>query len=54
MRSALREWAAGLGIETFVASTGRVYPKEMKAAPLLRRWVERCARRGVAFQMHHR
>ncbi len=51
---ALREWAAGLGIETFVASTGRVYPKEMKAAPLLRRWVERLRAAGVAFQMHHR
>src|SRR5690606_2943741 len=31
---ALREWAAGLGVETFAASTGRVYPREMKAAPL--------------------
>ena len=37
--SALREWAGGLGIETFQASSGRVYPKEMKAAPLLRRWI---------------
>src|SRR5271168_3220641 len=37
----LREWAAGLGVETFAASTGRVYPKELKAAPLLRRWVQR-------------
>jgi predicted flavoprotein YhiN len=37
----LREWAAELGIETFEQRTGRVYPREMKAAPLLRRWVER-------------
>lgn len=51
---ALREWAAGLGIETFVASTGRVYPKEMKAAPLLRRWVERLRTAGVTFKMNHR
>lgn len=51
---ALRTWAAGLGIETFVASTGRVYPREMKAAPLLRRWVQRLRDLGVKFEMHHR
>ncbi len=50
----LRAWAAGLGIETFVASTGRVYPREMKAAPLLRRWVHRLKEAGVEFAMHHR
>jgi len=50
----LREWAAGLGIETFVASTSRVYPREMKAAPLLRRWVHRLKEQGVTFAMHHR
>lgn len=50
----LREWAAGLGVETFVASTGRVYPEEMKAAPLLRRWVERLRSLGVSFRMRHR
>ena len=50
----LREWAAGLGIETFAASTGRVYPREMKAAPLLRRWVQRLRAKGVRFAMHHR
>lgn len=50
----LREWAAGLGIETFAASTGRVYPREMKAAPLLRRWVHRLKESGVTFAMHHR
>ncbi len=52
--AALREWAAGLGIETFVASTGRVYPREMKAAPLLRRWVQRLRGLGVKFALHHR
>ncbi|MDD5200986.1 MAG: TIGR03862 family flavoprotein [Terrimicrobiaceae bacterium] len=51
---ALRAWAAGLGIETFAASTGRVYPREMKAAPLLRAWVQRLRRMGVRFAMHHR
>ncbi len=50
----LRAWAAGLGIETFAASTGRVYPREMKAAPLLRRWVERLRASGVHFAMRHR
>jgi uncharacterized flavoprotein (TIGR03862 family) len=51
---ALRAWAAGLGVETFAASTGRVYPSEMKAAPLLRRWVQRLRSAGVRFAMHHR
>lgn len=51
---ALREWAAGLGVETFTASTGRVYPREMKAAPLLRRWVARLRALGVDFRMRHR
>ncbi len=51
---ALRAWAHGLGVETFVASTGRVYPKALKAAPLLRRWVERLRELGVKFAMHHR
>ncbi len=51
---ALRAWAAGLGVETFAASTGRVYPREMKAAPLLRRWVERLRAAGVQFALRHR
>ncbi|WP_035615833.1 TIGR03862 family flavoprotein [Haloferula sp. BvORR071] len=50
----LREWAAGLGIETFQQRTGRVYPREMKAAPLLRRWVERLKAMGVSFHSKHR
>ncbi len=52
--AALRQWAADLGIETFQATSGRVYPKAMKAAPLLRRWVERLRGLGVRFQMNHR
>lgn len=49
----LRNWAAQLGIETFEQRTGRVYPKEMKAAPLLRRWVERLRKQGVGFHVNH-
>ena len=51
---ALRNWAAGLGVETFQATTGRVYPVEMKAAPLLRRWVARLRGLGVTFEVNHR
>jgi len=51
---ATRNWAAGLGIDTFAASTGRVYPREMKGAPLLRRWVRRLHEQGVRFAQHHR
>lgn len=51
---ATRAWATGLGIETFAASTGRVYPREMKGAPLLRRWVRRLHEYGVRFAQHHR
>ena len=50
----IRAWAHSLGIETFTASTGRVYPQEMKAAPLLRRWVRRLRTLGVDFALHHR
>ncbi len=38
---ALRAWAAGLGVETFVGTSGRVFPVGMKAAPLLRAWLQR-------------
>lgn len=51
---ALRAWAQGLGIETFVGSSGRVFPKEMKAAPLLRAWLHRLRGDGVRFHMRHR
>ncbi len=52
--ASVREWARGLGIETFQASNGRIYPLEMKAAPLLRRWVERLRTLGVQMKMRHR
>lgn len=51
---ALRDWARGLGVETFVGSSGRVFPADMKAAPLLRRWLHRLRTAGVAFHVHHR
>jgi uncharacterized flavoprotein (TIGR03862 family) len=50
----LRDWAAGLGISTFVGSSGRVFPSEMKAAPLLRAWLHRLRAQGVRFHMRHR
>ena len=50
----LREWAAGLGVETFVGSSGRVFPTDLKAAPLLRGWVRRLRDQGVRFHVQHR
>jgi uncharacterized flavoprotein (TIGR03862 family) len=52
--AALRRWAADLGIETFEQRTGRVYPREMKAAPLLRRWLERLRRQGLVVHVNRR
>ncbi|MFN8612358.1 MAG: TIGR03862 family flavoprotein [Vulcanimicrobiota bacterium] len=46
----IRQWARKLGVETFVGSSGRVFPTEMKAAPLLRSWVRRLRAGGVDFQ----
>ena len=51
---ALRQWLGALGIETFVGSSGRVFPTDMKAAPLLRAWLKRLRESGVAFHMRHR
>ena len=50
----LREWTHGLGIQTFVGSSGRVFPQEMKAAPLLRAWLARLRASGVRLHMRHR
>ena len=47
--SSLIEWVNGLGIETFVGSSGRVFPKQMKASPLLRAWLRRLETLGVIF-----
>ncbi len=51
---AMREWARGLGVETFVGTSGRVFPTDMKAAPLLRAWLQRLRAAGVQFHMRHR
>lgn len=51
---ALRAWAHGLGIPTFVGSSQRVFPVDMKAAPLLRAWLHRLRSSGVQFHMRHR
>ena len=51
---ALREWARGLGVETFVGTSGRVFPSDLKAAPLLRGWVRRLRADGLNFHVHHR
>ena len=50
----LRAWAKSLGVETFVGSSGRVFPQEMKAAPLLRAWLHRLRQTGVRFHVRHR
>ena len=51
---ALRTWVHGLGIETFVGSSGRVFPREMKAAPLLRAWLRRLRQQGVRLHTRSR
>jgi uncharacterized flavoprotein (TIGR03862 family) len=52
--AAIRDWAAGLGIETFIGSSGRVFPTDFKAAPLLRAWLRRLRAAGVQFHVRHR
>jgi uncharacterized flavoprotein (TIGR03862 family) len=50
----LRAWSEGLGQETFVGSSGRVFPKAFKASPLLRAWLSRLDGLGVRFALRHR
>lgn len=50
----VQRWAEGLGVETFVGSSGRVFPKAMKASPLLRAWRQRLETRGVVIQTRWR
>ncbi|PKM13466.1 MAG: aminoacetone oxidase family FAD-binding enzyme [Gammaproteobacteria bacterium HGW-Gammaproteobacteria-3] len=52
--TALRAWIQALGIETFVGSSGRVFPRQMKAAPLLRAWLHRLRSAGVRLHARHR
>ena len=51
---ALRDWASSLGIPTFVGSSGRVFPQQMKAAPLLRAWLHRLRAQGLRVHVRHR
>ncbi|MFS8124161.1 NAD(P)/FAD-dependent oxidoreductase [Rhizobium sp. BR 250] len=50
----LRDWAERLGQETFVGTSGRVFPKVMKASPLLRAWLARLEAQGVTIRTRHR
>ena len=50
---ALRDWCAALGQDTFVGSSGRVFPKSFKASPLLRAWLRRLAGQGVEVRLRH-
>ena len=50
----IRAWAAKMDVGTFVQKSGRVYPKALKAAPLLRRWVQKLRQQGVELKMQHR
>ncbi|MGR9037691.1 MAG: TIGR03862 family flavoprotein, partial [Gammaproteobacteria bacterium] len=50
----LTQWVEDLGIRTFVGSSGRVFPADMKAAPLLRTWLHRLKKDRVQFYMRHR
>lgn len=51
---AVRGWIHGLGIETFIGTSGRVFPTDMKAAPLLRAWLKRLRDAGVVIHTRHR
>lgn len=51
---ALRQWIHELGVETFIGTSGRVFPKDMKAAPLLRNWLKRLRESDVEFHMRHK
>lgn len=52
--AALRAWARELGVETFVGTSGRIFPIDLKAAPLLRAWLHRLRNAGVQFHVRHR
>ncbi len=49
-----RAWVHGLGIDTFVGSSGRVFPRDFKAAPLLRAWLHRLRAAGLVVHVRHR
>lgn len=49
----IQNWMQGLGVESYVGSSGRIFPMEMKAAPLLRAWLKRLTEQGVQFHYRH-
>jgi uncharacterized flavoprotein (TIGR03862 family) len=51
--AATRAWCEGLHQPTFIGSSGRIFPKAMKASPLLRSWLRRLAAHGVTFKLRH-
>ncbi len=51
--AAVRAWCEGLGQDTFIGSSGRVFPKAFKTSPLLRAWLRRLDGAGVAFKLRH-
>ncbi|MCA1959065.1 MAG: TIGR03862 family flavoprotein [Nitrospira sp.] len=51
---AIREWASGLGIRTFIGTSRRIFPADMKAAPLLRAWLRRLRQSDIRFHVRHR
>ncbi|MEX2616493.1 MAG: TIGR03862 family flavoprotein [Alphaproteobacteria bacterium] len=52
--AAIRAWAEGLGIATFTGSSGRLFPVDFKAAPLLRRWLHRLRGAGARIHVRHK
>jgi uncharacterized flavoprotein (TIGR03862 family) len=52
--AAVRAWCEALGQDTFVGSSGRVFPKSFKTSPLLRAWLRRLSDAGVEFKLRHR
>lgn len=50
----LRTWAKELGVDTFVGTSGRIFPVGMKASPLLRAWIQRLSASGVTFHLRHK
>ncbi len=52
--NAVRDWAANLGTKTFVGTSGHVFPKSMKAAPLLRAWIRELKTRGMSVYVRHK
>ena len=52
--TAIRNWATGLGVETFIGTSGRIFPTGMKAAPLLRTWLRQLRARGLRIHVRHK